>query len=374
MEKKLKRYGRTKINKLDWLLAITFVVFAIGALSIAIGVLVSKAQEPALEGLKQFVNAIGFQFKGATVLRVLVAVLFYESLLTLILGIYYCVKKEHKDRIPGVVGQFIAAIGVAILFCLVIQFLKYSRSSMNLFWPISLLIFVICLACLLIVNVYMAFNQDVNVNLEEEEEEKEEEPVIEAAPVYEEIKEEEPEEEEPAPAPVMEEVEKEEEPVEEIPEEEEEAEEEEPEEEKEEEDEPAEGEEDQFANLGKRRKRIPFENKIKRSKPETRERYKQIVAALREYDFNDRKSIPCETFSYKKEKMVVLTFSGQTLKAYFRLKPQDFADSPIPVKDASEIKKFADVPVYIIIKSDLAARRVIALAQRVIDEFAIPKK
>ena len=366
MEKKLKRYGRTRINKLDWLLAITFVVFAIGALWIGIAVLISKAQEPALEGLKQFVNAIGFQFKGAPVLRVLVAVLFYESLLTLILGCYYCVKKQHKDRIPGVVGQFVAAIAVGILFCLVIQFLKYNAKAMNLFWPISLLIFVICLACLLIVNVYMAFNQDVNVELEAAAIEEQEEVVEEAEPVYEEVQEEEieqveepvEEEEEPEPVPApVEEVVEEEQPVEE-----------------EEEAEPVEGEEDPFANLGKRRKRIPFENKIKRSKPETRERYKEIVNALREYDFNDRKSIPCETFSYKKEKMIVLTFSGQTLKAYFRLKPKDFADSPIPVKDASDVKKFEDTPLYLIIKSDLAARRVVALAQRVIDEHNIPKK
>ena len=348
-KKKFRRYGRLKTNKLDWLLAIVCCIFAIAALWISLGISIANAGGQAVEALKIFGRGLGFilnadAYGQSAIVSTFVLVCCYGSLLLLILGSIYLSKKCAKERIPGLVAAFIAAIGFSVFFSFSFEFIRGNSSgAINYFWPGSLIVFVVILFCLFAFAAYYSLNLKTDIELVDAEEAEVE--AEEAQPVYEEVKEEEPE---PEPE----------------PEEEGEAEEEEGEE----------GEDDPFAGLGKRRKRVPFENKIKRAKPETKERYKEIVAALREYDFNDRKSIPCETFSYKKEKLVVLTFSGQTLKAYFKLNPADFADSPIPVKDASEVRKYEDTPLYLAIKSDLAARRVIALAQRVIEENNVPKK
>jgi hypothetical protein len=85
-------------------------------------------------------------------------------------------------------------------------------------------------------------------------------------------------------------------------------------------------------------------------------------------------SIPGETFSYKRKRLIFITMAGKTLKVHFAIDPREFADSAIPVKDASEAKKFEDIPSYLKVKSDLAVRRVIALAQRLAEEYNVPKK
>jgi len=129
-----------------------------------------------------------------------------------------------------------------------------------------------------------------------------------------------------------------------------------------------------YSQLGDRRKFIPFENRIKHCKPETINRYKEIVKGINEYDVNDRFSIPGETFSYKKERLVLLNISGKTLKVYFKLDPTKFIDSTIPIKNVSNIKKYQDIPSCLVIKSDLAARRAINLAHDLFKDRKIPKK
>ena len=128
-----------------------------------------------------------------------------------------------------------------------------------------------------------------------------------------------------------------------------------------------------YDKFGERRKTIPFENKVKRVKDATKNRYQIIVDGLRKYNFNDRISVHGETFSFKKRKLIYLTFIGETLKVYFRLKYKDYIDSTIPLKDASTIKKYKDTPTYLVIKSDLAARRVVLLGEKIVKQNRIPK-
>ena len=372
-KKQFKTYGRKNINKLDWLLAIAFVVIAVAALWISLGISVRNAGEKASVAFLDLVLGLGFvantaKFGQAAVVSAYVTVVIYESLLLLVLGTLYLVKKGLKERIPGLVAEFVAALGFSFFICFAYELINGSaKGSVNLFWPISLILFIIALFCIMVVAVYATFNTKVDISLKKKGAE-------EPAPVEEQQEEEEEEvqEEEPAPAPVEE---QQEEPEEEPEEEEEEEDLEDEEEESEEDEEPQEVDpNDPFAGLGKRRKRVPFENKMRRAAPEVRARYKEIVKALNEYEFNDRKSIPGETFSYKRERLIFITFSGTTLKVHFKLDPKEYEDSPIPAKDASDVKKFEDIPLYLKIKSNLAVKRVIILAQRIIEERQIPKK
>ena len=132
-------------------------------------------------------------------------------------------------------------------------------------------------------------------------------------------------------------------------------------------------EEGAFEGLGKRRKRIPFEQRLKRAPAEARVHYKEIIEAVNEYKVSDRKSIPGETISYKKERLMFITLAGNTLKVYFALDPKEFEDSTIPLKDASDVKKFESTPSYLKIKSSLAVRRAMRLAKRVFTEHGVPK-
>ena len=386
MAKNFKKYGRLNINKLDWLLAIVFVVIGVAALWISLGISIANAGVYAGKAFTDLALALIFvadagKYGQAAVVSAYSTVIIYASLLLLVLGTLYLVKKGLKDRVPGLVAEFVAALGAGFFLCFAYEFgFSNPESGVNKFWPLSLIIFIVVLFALMVIATYATFNQNVDISLEKKEEpddemvEQQEEQPQEEEKQPEEPVEEPQEEEQPEEEPQEEQKEEtiEEEPAEEPQEEAEEAEE---EEEGSEEEAGEEGEDKgAFSGLGKRRKKVPFENKLRRAEFETRERYKYIVSELRQYDLNDRKSIPGETFSYKREKLVFITFSGSTLKVHLKLDPKDFEDSPIPAKDASETKKYEETPLYLKVKSDLAARRVVALAKKVFEEHQVPEK
>lgn len=355
----LKVRGRTNVNKLDKLLAMACVCFAVVALWISLGASLSGNSESFVGALKAFFAGLIFrldavEYGQVTAIAGFSAGIFYFALVFLIVGGVAVAKSGNKERLPGLFAAFVAFTGFSIALVFGNNMLQ---GPIHGFWPVSLIVLGVLELLVALFAIYYTLNTNMPIALEDDEEEAAPAPAPAPAPVEE--KEEVKEEPAPAPAPVV---------FEKPEEEEEEAEEDEEEEEEEE------NPNDPFAALGKRKKRVPFENKVRRAKPEVRERYKTIVSALREYDFNDRKSIPGEAFSYKKERLIFLTFSGKTLKAYFRLDPQEFVDSPIPVKDASDVKKYEDTPAYLVIKSDLAARRVVSLAERIAGEHNVPKK
>ena len=419
-KKKFKQYGRLNLNKLDFLLAIVCCVFALAALLLSLGISIADAGDYASFAFYDFGRGLGFvadatKYGQAAVVSTYVTVIFYASLVLLVLGSFYLAKKDKRERVPGLVAEFVSAIALAFAICFAYEYLHGSASgTVATFFPILMIVFAVIFFCLIVCSIYATFAENFDISLgkktkEEEvrvedvaveepvEELVEEVPVEEPTPVVEEEPEPEPVEEVSEEAPV-EEVAKEE-PVEEVTEEEpveepapvieEEPEPEPAEEPAEEEDEEEEADEEEesadpqsvstepdnpFAELGQRKKRIPFENMIARSDKQTRARYREIVAALREYDFNDRKSIPGETFSYKRTRLVYVTMVGTTLRVYFKLDPKEFENSPIPAKDASDKKKYEDIPMFLKVKSNLAVKRVIELARRVAEENNVPAR
>ena len=360
MAKKFKTYGRKSINKLDWLIAIAAVVIAVGAVILCIGVSVKNAAQYVAPAFQDVLLAFGFvadasQFGQGAVVIAYNSAIIYASILLVVVGSIALMKKGRSERVPGLFAELVAAIGAAFFISFAYEILSgSSKGYVHPAFPIVVLVLLACLVCIMVLGVYGAFS---NCNIEL----KKEEPVVEA--VVEEEPYVEPEEEkQPEPEPVVEE------PVEEEPEEEEDE-----EEEEEDDEEEVSEENDNFKGLGKRKRRIPFERKLAKADVETKQRYKLIVDRLRAFNFNDRKSIPGETFSYKREKLVFLTFSGKTLKVYFRLDPLEFLDSPLPIKDASGIKKYEDTPAFLKIKSDLAARRAASLGERLAQEREIPE-
>ena len=347
----LNSYGRKNINMLDWFIAIVCVLIAVGAIWISIGLSIANAAPYAVPAFRDVVHGLAFKWKTN---EIVIANTFisYLAVLFCIFGIVFLVVKGKKERIPGVVAIFIAAVGLVIFASLLFEFVAgESARSIHPVWAYGLIFFVVALVACIGYAARMTFTEyEIEFASESAvEEEKKAEPV---------------KEEKPEPAPVVEEK-PEPSPVgEEEPEEEEEIEEPEA-------SEPIPG---NFKDLGARRRRIPFESKIKTCSKETRAHYKEIAEAIRQYKVSDRLSIPGETVSYKRQRLVFITLAGKTLKVHFALEPKEYENSTIPVKDASELKKYDQTPAYLKVKSDLACRRAIGLARKVMSEHNVPKR
>ena len=326
-----KSYGRKNINKLDWLLAIVCCVIGLGSLWISLGVCLANAAVDAVPAFRDMLHGLAFLWKTNEMV-IANSFIFYGALGFMIFGIIYLSKKQKKERIPGVVAIFIACVGIIFLTSLFFEFVAGSSvDKIHGVWSYGLIFFILCLIGCGGISAQMVFtNYNVEFKGKPVKEEPKVEPKKEVRPVEE--KKEEPKEEEEF------------------------------------------AEDGSFKNLSGRRRHIPFESKLKHSSKETREYYKEIVKAIREYKVSDRISIPGETVSYKRERLVFITFAGQTLKVHFALDPKEFEGSTIPVKDVSEVKKYEQTPAYLKVKSSLAARRAIMLAQRVLSEHKVPKK
>ena len=125
--------------------------------------------------------------------------------------------------------------------------------------------------------------------------------------------------------------------------------------------------EDPFANLGSKR-RASFETKLKNSEYDLRHKYYDLRDYIKSYGIKNRISIPGDTFSAKREKLVFITISGKKLKVSFALDPKDYEQTPIPVETNSS-KKLAETPLCFRVKSDLSFRR----ACKLVDDLMAKK-
>lgn len=351
--KKLKYYGRKDINKLDWLLACICVLVALASIWLSIGLSIANAGRNTVGAFVNIGRGLGFQW-GTSILTAVIGAIFYYALIYSIVAIAYLIKKKKTNRIAGVVATFVALVGFIFFIALFAEFAAGAgKDTVKGVWVYGELIFLAHLAEVAVFSIFAVWSPKFNIELKSKAKQAEEEPKpVEKKEEVKEVVKEEPKAEEPKKVEEPKEEPRVEEKVVEVSEEE---------------------DEEGFKGLGPRRRRIPFESKLKKVDHDTYERYSAIVEALREYKLNDRISVPGETFSYKKQKLVFLTFSGNTLKAYMALDPKEFADSPIPVKDMSEVKKFEQTPCMLVVKSDLASRRVIDCCKQVFQDYKVPR-
>ena len=121
---------------------------------------------------------------------------------------------------------------------------------------------------------------------------------------------------------------------------------------------------DTSVDFGAKANHFTFQQKLRRAKPIVRARYKEIKKYFEQLGFKANTTKTAETFIYKNTKFALLTTAGQTgLKIYYKLSPADYENSPIPVKDVSDKKKYEKTPLLFVVKSDLAVRRAKALME-----------
>ena len=120
--------------------------------------------------------------------------------------------------------------------------------------------------------------------------------------------------------------------------------------------------------------RVSFETKLKKSDKDLKKKYKILQDELLSYGVKSRISFDGDTYRLHKVQYAFLTIRGKSIKLYLKLDPKKYKDSPIPVKDESNKKKYASTPAVIKVKSDLSAKRAIALIDETMNEAKILKK
>ncbi|MDY2914025.1 MAG: hypothetical protein SOV58_05320 [Candidatus Enteromonas sp.] len=125
---------------------------------------------------------------------------------------------------------------------------------------------------------------------------------------------------------------------------------------------------DGFASI----KRVPFEERLASADEDIQKKYQELRSYILSYGVRGRISIPGDTYSAHRERLVFLTIAGKHIKAYFALNPADYENSKTPLISV-ESKKFEDLPACLKVKSDLSFRRALKLIDDVMAAKQITK-
>lgn len=120
--------------------------------------------------------------------------------------------------------------------------------------------------------------------------------------------------------------------------------------------------------------RVPFADKLRKSDRDLKNKYDELKKYLLSYGLKNRISVDGDSYRLHRVLYVHITIAGKKMKVYFKLNPNDYLTSPIPVRDASDVKKYADVPVQLDVKSELSLKRAMALIDQVMEDAGFEKK
>ena len=103
--------------------------------------------------------------------------------------------------------------------------------------------------------------------------------------------------------------------------------------------------------------RIPFVERMLGADKEMKQNYNDLKNEILSYGVNSRVSNSGDTFRLHRKTYVKITIAGKSLKLYFALDPADYADSKMPIGDASHHAVYAEIPLIFKVKSGLSLRR-----------------
>lgn len=109
--------------------------------------------------------------------------------------------------------------------------------------------------------------------------------------------------------------------------------------------------------------RISFAERLLKSDNNVKANYNEIKNELISYGLKSRVAFAGDTYRLHKIEYAKITVAGKGLKLYLALDPKKYADTTMPVSDASNKGLYENVPLMIKIKSDLSIRRAKQLIQ-----------
>ncbi|MCQ2802896.1 MAG: hypothetical protein MJ225_04450 [Bacilli bacterium] len=114
--------------------------------------------------------------------------------------------------------------------------------------------------------------------------------------------------------------------------------------------------------------RLSFGERLLQSDKELQNLYNELKNEILSYGVKSRVSANGDTFRLHKKQYIKITVAGKSLKLYFALDPKDYANSTIPVQDASGKSLYEEIPLCFKVKSGLSVRRCKELIQATMDK------
>ena len=114
--------------------------------------------------------------------------------------------------------------------------------------------------------------------------------------------------------------------------------------------------------------RLTFAERLLQSENDVLELYNELKNEILSYGVKSRISAVGDTFRLHKKMYVRITVAGKSLKLYFALNPADYANSTLPIQDASDKDMYQDIPLVFKVKSPLSVRRCKELIQDVMEK------
>ena len=103
--------------------------------------------------------------------------------------------------------------------------------------------------------------------------------------------------------------------------------------------------------------RIPFPTRMLDAEKDLKSHYNELKAEALSYGLKSRVSNSGDTFRLHTKTYLKISIAGKGLKIYYALDPKDYANGPIPMKDASNKNIYKEIPGCFKVKSDLSLKR-----------------
>ena len=115
-----------------------------------------------------------------------------------------------------------------------------------------------------------------------------------------------------------------------------------------------------------------FTSRVIQASEETQSRYERIKNHILSYkDVKSRVSWGYDAFRKGRQAIATILIKGKTLNVYLALDPKEYEDTKYRFEDASEVKKYADVPMRLRVKNDLNEKYAIELIDILMEKLAI---
>lgn len=118
----------------------------------------------------------------------------------------------------------------------------------------------------------------------------------------------------------------------------------------------------------KKYERLSFAERLLQSEKDVHDLYNEVKNEILSYGVKSRISAVGDTFRLHKKMYVRITVAGKSLKLYFALNPADYANSTLPIQDASDKDMYQEIPLVFKVKSPLSVRRCKELIQDVMEK------
>ena len=103
--------------------------------------------------------------------------------------------------------------------------------------------------------------------------------------------------------------------------------------------------------------RLTFTERLLQSEQDVHDLYNEVKNEILSWGVKSRISANGDTFRLHKKMYVRITVAGKALKLYFALDPADYANTTLPIQDASNKEMYQEIPLVFKIKSGLSLRR-----------------